>query len=250
MTDPNLRKYQLTFCSVCKNKEITLKEGTICGLTKQKADFLRECENYNGDEQLITERIEKVKQKIYEKYPKQNLTTKILSSQYYKSSSEVKHQKIEKNKSKNTKYTPAHIKALFFIMIGSFFYLVITKFDKLKDLANNQDEIYNFGFLLIFIGVLYYSGFVKKYEKSTIKIDDSGIHFRQTEYGIKYENKTVKWDEILEYGILTIPHKHIYTYNIIFGTKNLEILKMDVTSMELTPEQYIGIIKEKLKNVA
>jgi hypothetical protein len=60
----------------------------------------------------------------------------------------------------------------------------------------------------------------------------------------------VEWYEILEYGILTIPHKNLYSYNIIFATKTFEIMKMDVTSMELSPEEYIGIINEKLKKVA
>ncbi|WP_152286644.1 hypothetical protein [Flavicella marina] len=249
-TDPNLRKYQLSFCTVCTNKEINFKEGTICSLTKQKADFIKECENYSENEKLTQERIEKVKQKIYEKYPKQNLANKIFSSQFYKSSSEIKAKRVEKTNIKNTKYDSTHFKVLFFIMLIFFFYLVVTKFDKLLEIENNQNEIYNFGFHLIFIGILYYAGFIKKYKKDTIKIDDFGIHFRQSEYGIKYENKTVKWNEILEYGILTIPHKNLYSYNIILGTKTLEILKMDVTSMEITPEEYIGIINEKLKNVA
>ena len=39
-------------------------------------------------------------------------------------------------------------------------------------------------------------------------------------------------------------------YSIVFGIKTLEILEMDVSSSELTPEEYIGLINEKLKNVA
>ncbi|MFT5250493.1 MAG: hypothetical protein ACI93P_002235, partial [bacterium] len=35
ITQSNLRKYHLSYCSVCKNKEMTLKEGIICGLTNK-----------------------------------------------------------------------------------------------------------------------------------------------------------------------------------------------------------------------
>ena len=73
---------------------------------------------------------------------------------------------------------------------------------------------------------------------------------RLQKHGFKYENKTVKWNEILEYGIVTKPNKNYYMYSIVFGIKTLEILEMDVSSSELTPEEYIGLINEKLKNVA
>jgi hypothetical protein len=235
---------------VCTNKEINFKDGTICSLTKKKADFIKECDNYSEDEKLTQERIEKAKQKIYEKYPKQNLVTKILFSQFYKSSSEIKAKKVEEINIKNTKYDSTHFKVLFFVVLIFFFLLVASKFDKLLEIEKHQNEIYNFGFHLLFIAILYYAGFINKYKKDKIKIDDFGIHFRQSEYGIKYENKTVEWYEILEYGILTIPHKNLYSYNIIFATKTFEIMKMDVTSMELSPEEYIGIINEKLKKVA
>ena len=245
-----MREHHLSYCRVCKNKENNLKNGIICGLTKKKAEFVEKCENYNEDKKLVAERIEKIKEKINEKYPKQNLTTKVLSSNYYKSSSEIKAQNVKKVKKKTTEYNPIHFRVLFYAMLLMLIYLIIIKFDKLLDIQNNQNEIYNFGLSIIFIGFLYYSGFVKKYNKEKIKIDNLGIYFRQTENGFKYENKSVKWNEIVEYGIVTKPNKHYYMYSIIFGTKNLEILEMDVSSMELSPEQYIGIINEKIKNVA
>src|SRR5690606_8472787 len=104
MKTDNLRKYQLSFCVVCKNKEYSFKEGVICGLTKQKPKFQDECENYNEHKELLEERKDKIKQKIYDKYPKQNLTNKLLTSQYYKSSSEIKPIRTNKSKTTTTKY--------------------------------------------------------------------------------------------------------------------------------------------------
>jgi hypothetical protein len=119
---------------VCTNKEINFKDGTICSLTKKKADFIKECDNYSEDEKLTQERIEKAKQKIYEKYPKQNLVTKILFSQFYKSSSEIKAKKVEEINIKNTKYDSTHFKVLFFVVLIFFFLLVASKFDKLLEI--------------------------------------------------------------------------------------------------------------------
>jgi hypothetical protein len=241
------RKYHLSFCTVCENKEISFKEGTICGLTKKKADFEKDCENYFEDEKLAKERIEKVKEKIYEKYPKKNIIGDILSSNYYKSSSEVKTKKVKKINSKTFKYDPIHFRVLFFLILTFSIGFAIFKFEKLIDLSNNEAEIYNFGFLFIFLIFLCYNGFFNKFSENEIKINEYGIHFKETKHGFKYKNKIVKWNEILEYGIVTKPNKNYSMYSIIFGIKTIEILEMDVSSSELSPEEYIGLINEKIK---
>jgi len=247
MKTDNLRKYQLSFCVVCKNKEHSFKEGAICSLTKQKADFQEKCINYILDKELLSEQKKKIKEKIYGMYPEENTINKLISNRYYKSSSEINPQEIDEYKS-TTFYNPVNSKSLFFVMLIYSIYYIITKFDLLIDLANNKSEIYNFSLIIIFLGITYYTGFVKKYVKDKIRIDDIGFTYRESEFGSKY--KTLRWNEILEFGILTAPSKHLNSYYIIFGTKYLEVLDVDITSMEFTPEQYIGIINDRLKNVA
>jgi len=77
-------------------------------------------------------------------------------------------------------------------------------------------------------------------------INDKGIYFRQSEYGFKYSNEVVFWKDILEFGVYAIPGSPP-SYYIIIGTKSLEIFKIDVTGMEFSPEEYVGIINKKLK---
>jgi hypothetical protein len=250
ITQSNLRKYHLSYCSVCKNKEMTLKEGIICGLTNKKANFIENCENYLEDGELALERVEKVKLKIFEKYPKKNIVGNILSSDYYKSSSEVKAQEFKKVNSKTFKYDPTHFKFLFFfVLIGSVI-IAILKLNGVMNLLDNKSEMLNLGFALLFSSWLFYLGFIKEFKNNNIKIDNIGIHFKKSKYGIKYENQSVKWNEILEFGIVTKPNKNYTMHSIIFGTKTFDILEMNISSSEITPEQYVEIIKEKMKNVA
>jgi len=246
----NLRKYHLSFCSVCKNKEMNLKEGIICSLTKQKADFTENCENYLEDEKLADERVERVKLKIYEKYPKKNIVGNILSSDFYESSSEIKARKTEIKNSKTFKYDSSHFKVLFLIVVLGAIFVTILKYNGVINLLDKESEIYNIGFALIFSSLLYYLGFIKEFKNDNIKIDNVGIHFKKSKYGIKYENQSIFWNEILEFGIVTKPNKNYTMHSIVFGTKKLDVIEMNISSSEITPEQYIGIIKEKTKNVA
>lgn len=55
------REEQLKFCSVCKNRQMDMKQGMLCGLTKAKADFETACPNYleDAEKKEKKERVEK-----------------------------------------------------------------------------------------------------------------------------------------------------------------------------------------------
>lgn len=46
-----IRDEMLKFCKVCRNREVDLKRGMICKLTREYADFSENCPNYDYDEQ-------------------------------------------------------------------------------------------------------------------------------------------------------------------------------------------------------
>lgn len=46
------REEQLRFCKKCVNRKLDLKQGLICELTGEKADFDPECENFSRDESV------------------------------------------------------------------------------------------------------------------------------------------------------------------------------------------------------
>jgi len=43
------REEHLAFCKKCTNREMDLKQGLICSLTKEKANFINDCRDYNLD---------------------------------------------------------------------------------------------------------------------------------------------------------------------------------------------------------
>jgi len=43
------REEHLAFCKKCTNREMDLKQGLVCTLTKRKADFINDCRDYNLD---------------------------------------------------------------------------------------------------------------------------------------------------------------------------------------------------------
>ena len=47
------RSQQLQFCKVCTNRKMDMKQGLLCGLTNQKADFENECASFTKDEKAI-----------------------------------------------------------------------------------------------------------------------------------------------------------------------------------------------------
>jgi len=46
------RDEQLKFCKVCKNQKFDMKNGIICGLTYQTADFEEQCHSFIEDSEL------------------------------------------------------------------------------------------------------------------------------------------------------------------------------------------------------
>jgi uncharacterized RDD family membrane protein YckC len=46
------REEQLRFCKICKNQKFDMKQGIICNLTNQPADFEETCSSYIEDSEL------------------------------------------------------------------------------------------------------------------------------------------------------------------------------------------------------
>lgn len=47
------REEQLKYCKICENKKLDLKQGIICKLTDERADFLFKCDSF-VEENIIT----------------------------------------------------------------------------------------------------------------------------------------------------------------------------------------------------
>ncbi len=191
---------------------------------------------------------EEIKKRIENKYPRPSALNKAIGTSHYKSSSEIKT-KHTVNLNSTTKYDTFNYKVVFLVIVIILLIQVVLKFDKLIYPKDNKSELYLFGIQIIIASLVYFVAFIKKFEKHAITINEEGIHFSEYiygSYGLRYKRRLVKWNDILEYGILTIPDKYRYRHNIIIGTTSMEILKVDITSMEIPPEDYISLINKHI----
>lgn len=68
------RVERLAFCKTCANRKLDIKVGLICSLTGKVADFEKDCPDYNKDEKVAKQEIEKKKEKeVAEKGRKKTL---------------------------------------------------------------------------------------------------------------------------------------------------------------------------------
>lgn len=65
------RQEQLRFCKICKNQKFDIKQGIICNLTNQPADFEENCNSFIEDSEL--------KQRIESNMPENEILNKTAS---------------------------------------------------------------------------------------------------------------------------------------------------------------------------
>ncbi|NJM79669.1 MAG: hypothetical protein HC854_08745 [Flavobacterium sp.] len=62
------RFYQLTYCSVCKLRDLNSNKGIVCSLTNDVAQFENDCFNYDFDDLELAKIKKEIAQKIEHDY--------------------------------------------------------------------------------------------------------------------------------------------------------------------------------------
>lgn len=60
------REEQLKFCQVCKRRQMDMRQGLLCGLTHEKADFDGTCANYQQDEKAAEKHNQKQEEILHD----------------------------------------------------------------------------------------------------------------------------------------------------------------------------------------
>jgi hypothetical protein len=101
----NETKYRLSYCRICKNRARNSEFEVICSLTKEFPTFKNNCENYDLDEITYKRKVEEVKDEIDDKYNRNTLLKKVLSSSTYKEYNYINDSKyINLNQTKELKF--------------------------------------------------------------------------------------------------------------------------------------------------
>jgi len=229
------REYHLSFCKICKNRKASLKQGLICSLTEKLANFEKDCTSFKADELEL----EKLK-KRFETEIKDNYATTKLESFF----SEREFEKPEK--SRNKKYfSKEKTHGLEFkkdknydkqILIILGIIILILLYGNYKNNFSwdlNSANIIGVLIMLTLSIYFFYKAFYYKY-KALITIDKNGIHQKE---------KTLYWNNILDYGIIRGKGDNSMEKKIIIGTISSGIQKIDISELNVTPEEFIEIIQ-------
>ncbi|WP_320814164.1 hypothetical protein [Flavobacterium sp.] len=220
------RNYQLTFCKICKLRDLNINKGIICSLTNDIANFEKECADY------LTDKLELDKIKVNIKNIKDNYNTNknvsfILGTYYF----------IEKEKIKKTNFfrTKVFTQNKTYNQIDSrLIILTISGTISLIFLFIYFNQKFNSDFIFLFIATLFIGGVSyiveSKKEINTIKT---------TEDYLQYGKSKIYWREILDYGIIRKIQKGGDLYI-------LEIFRMNHTNVKIILNNYDNLSYEKI----
>jgi hypothetical protein len=236
----NQRKFHLSFCRICKNRESNLENGIICGLTEKIADFEKNCSEYEYDQLELENLKNRFEKRIREEYPKSGLKG-ILAEIEFKRVSKVLIKKFSRPEKtygfeikKDNKYDKSMIGILWVVIL----LLVWGNFK--NDFAWDLSSMNVVAMLVIFVGSFYfiYKGYFHKYP-TLIKIHEKGIDNR---------GEFIFWRDILDYGIVNGKGDRSSEKYVVIGTISSGIVKIDVSSTNISQLQFVEILQHH-KNV-
>lgn len=226
------RNQHLSYCSVCKNRKYTLKHGFICGLTDKIADFEENCKDFELDREKKKEDLEKLIDRIKEKYPKENGGFQFLVCKPIKSDKlVVKTENIALKSSKDKKNLLLIMGCVLIYFFIQFIYELIYKE---KNIAIVVIVIILLSLVLAAIYI------IKNYSSNKIKltINNSGITNSKNEY--------FRWNEILYIHFTQIQFEeflHIYFYIGSEISINISFLEMNRHDLGLLIYTYMKKVK-------
>jgi len=236
----NQKKLHLSFCKTCTNRKLSLKDGFICGLTDQIADFNYHCPTYECDNKELENMKNQFYKDIQKEYPNSGLSG-VLSEMVFKKADKVPFKKFKNrdrvyglNIKKDNKYDKSIIGMIWFLI--SLLVWGNLKNDFSWDLTSMNVK----AMLILFIAQFYfiYKGFFHNYPALIIINKD----------GIDYKGDFIFWTDILDYGLLKGKGKRTSEKYVIIGTISSGIKKINLTNMNISQLQFIEILQHH-KNV-
>ncbi|NIK93217.1 hypothetical protein GZ212_13725 [Mangrovimonas sp. CR14] len=235
------REYHLSFCKICINRKPSLKEGLICSLTGKIAEFEKECANFKIDG-LELEKIKKrFETEINDKYAITKLESLFSEREFEKPEKNRNRKYLTKEKThglefkKDKNYDKQILVMIGIIMVMLLYGNYINGFSWDLNSANIIGVL-----IMLFLSLYYfYKAFYHKY-KTLITIDENGIH---------QEEKTLYWNNILDYGIIRGKGNNSMEKKIIIGTISSGIQEINISELNVTPEEFIEIIQLNKKTI-
>ena len=235
------REYHLSFCKVCTNRKRNLKKGIICSLTNTIADFKANCPNFNRDNSEFEKYKKMFANEVNDKYATNNFEKLFTESSFVKpiKFKNSKFKSIDKTHNLNLKNSSAYDKASLVLISLTMLYVFYVNYSEIINLTVENSVLIGFAFMAIFISILIYRVYFMTH-KTKIAITKNGI-----------ENKgyTLNWNNIVDYGILRGNSTSVNEHKVVIGTITKGIVEIDLTALNISPEEFINIIRLNTKDI-
>lgn len=212
-------------------------------MTNKIADFNDDCSTFDLDSPELENYKVKIKNQIDEKY-ELNLIEKVLGSndgEYTrpKMSRNPKYKSIEKTHGLTYKNNVTYDKTVLLLMIFAVVYIFFIHSKDIKNSNLDNGVLIGFGVFFVIIPIFIYRAFFMKHK----------VKIRITKTGIEYEENLISWNNIIDIGILKAKGARFNEHKIILGTITKGIIEINLTTLNVSPEQFADVVIMNSKNV-
>ncbi|WP_178983667.1 hypothetical protein [Winogradskyella helgolandensis] len=235
------RDYHLSFCKVCTKRKRNLENGIICSLTNKIADFKDNCPSYDFDKLEFQNYEKRFQNEVSDNYTTKGIEKLIGVTSFEKPafSRFSKYNSIEKTQNLVFRYNGFYgtigIITILLIIVG----LISTSINDVFNLTGENIILLFFVLILLSICVLKFVEFSSK-KKLKITVNPNGI---------EYQNNSLSWNSIFDFGILQINKENTDASIILIGTITKGNVKIDLTDFNVNSEDLYNIIELNTKNV-
>ena len=237
------REHHLSFCKICNNRKKDFNKGLICSLTNNIADFNEYCSTFDLDSSELEKYREKIKSEIDNEYLENGVEKALgLNNGVFTRptmSRNPKYKSIEKTHNLTFKNNVAYDMAVLALMLFAIVYIFFVNYNDIVNSNLDDGVLIGFGVFLIIIPIFIYRAFFMKHK----------IKIRITKTGIEYYEKKINWNEIIDLGILRAKSTRVNEHKIIVGTISKGIQEINLTSLNVSPEEFADIVILNTKNV-
>ena len=235
------REYHLSFCKICTNRKSNLEKGLVCSLTNNIADFKDNCSTFDQDKAEFKKYKKRFEDEVNDKYATNNFEKFFSESSFVKpsNSKNLKFKSIDKTHNLNLKNNVAYDKAVLILMCLALIYVFYANYNDIINLTVENGVLGGFAFMLIFISILIYRAYFMQHK----------IKISITKSGIEHHGNKLNWNNIVDFGILRANSTSVNEHKIIVGTITKGIVEIDLTALNISPEEFINIMRLNTKNV-
>ncbi|WP_042498732.1 hypothetical protein [Algibacter lectus] len=211
-------------------------------MTNNIADFKDNCSTFDQDKAEFKKYKKRFEDEVNDKYATNSFEKFFSESSFIKPSNSrnpPKFSSVDKTHNLNLKNNVAHDKAILILMCLAMAYVFFVNYKDIINLTVENGVLAGFAFMLIFISVLTYRAYFMQHK----------IKISITKDGIEYHGNKLNWNNIVDFGILKANSTSVSEHKIIVGTITKGIIEIDLTALNISPEEFINIMRLNTKNV-